>query len=40
MRFSKLTGCFYPEDIDYTELPGDLINVPQEDFEAAMARLP
>lgn len=40
MRFSKLTGCFYPEDLNYSELPGDLITVPQEDFDAAMTRLP
>lgn len=40
MRFSKTTGCFYPEDIGYAELPNDLIDVPQEDFDAAMARAP
>lgn len=40
MRFSKKTGCFYPEDIRYEDLPDDLIDVPQEDFDAAMARSP
>lgn len=40
MRFSKSTGCFYPESIDYSEFPADLIEVPQEDFDAAMARNP
>lgn len=40
MRFSKSTGCFYPEDVAYRELPADLIDVPQEDFHSAMARAP
>ena len=39
MRFSKQTGCFYPEDIDYKELPPDLITVRQEDFQAEAHRL-
>lgn len=38
MRFAKSTGCFYPEDFHYPELPLDTIDVPQEDFDAAMAR--
>lgn len=38
MRFAKSTGCFYPESINYTNLPDDIIDVPQEDFDAAMAR--
>lgn len=38
MRFSKSTGCFYPDDIHYTNLPDDLIDVPQKDFEMAMSR--
>lgn len=40
MRFSKLTGCFYPEGLGYSDLPDDIIDVPQEDFAAAMARNP
>lgn len=38
MRFSKTTQCFYPEDFYYPELPVDIIKVPQEDFDTAMAR--
>lgn len=40
MRFAKSTGCFYPESENYAELPADIIDVPQEDFDAAMARNP
>ena len=40
MRFSKTTGCFYPEDIDYPVLPSDLIEVSKPTFDAAMARSP
>lgn len=40
MRFSKQTGCFYPESEQYAELPADLIVVPQEDYDAAMSRGP
>lgn len=40
MRFSRTTGCFYPDDVLYSHLPDDLIDVTQEDFEAAMARAP
>ena len=38
MRFSKTAGCFYPGEIAYGDLPADIIDVPQEDFEAAMAK--
>lgn len=38
MKFSKTTGCFYPDDIHYTNPPDDLIEVQQADFETAMAR--
>lgn len=38
MKFSKTTGCFYPNDILYTNPPDDLIEVPQADFDTAMAR--
>lgn len=37
-RFSPSTGCFYPRDISYPELPDDLIDVSQKDFDAAMDR--
>lgn len=40
MRFSNTTKCFYPEGFDYADLPADIIEVPQEDFDAAMARNP
>lgn len=40
MRFSKSTGCFYPESEQYKELPADIIDVPQGDYDAAMARSP
>ncbi len=39
-RFSKSTGCFYPFSENYSALPNDLIEVPQEDFDSAMARNP
>lgn len=39
-RFSKQTGSFYPFSEHYAELPGDLIEVPLEDFNDAMARGP
>lgn len=38
MRFAKSTGCFYPENFEYPELPADIIDVPKEDFDGAMAR--
>lgn len=40
MKFSKKTGCFYPDDIHYQFIPDDLIEVPQEDADAAMNRHP
>lgn len=40
MRFSKTTGCFYPENITYSNLPSDLIEVTPDDAAAAMARTP
>lgn len=39
-RFSKSTGCFYPFDYNYGALPDDIIEVPQEDYEAASTRNP
>lgn len=38
MRFSASTGCFYPEELTYQQLPEDIVAVPYEDFEAAMKR--
>lgn len=40
MRFSKSTGCFYPESEQYAVLPDDIITVPEADYDAAMAREP
>jgi hypothetical protein len=40
MHFSKITQCFYPDDISYPELPVDIVDVPQEDFNNAMSRNP
>lgn len=40
MKFSKTTGCFYPQGIEYNDLPDDLIEVTQEEFDTAMARQP
>lgn len=37
-RYSKQTGTFYPFDISYAELPGDVIEVSLEDYRNAMAR--
>lgn len=38
MRFAKSTGCFYPEEIDYPQLPEDIITVSNEDYQLAMGR--
>ena len=40
MKFSKTTGCFYPNDIHYENPPTDLIEVTQDDHNAAMTRAP
>ena len=40
MRYSKNTGCFYPENVTYTAWPDDIIEVPQEDYDAASMREP
>ncbi len=37
MRFSKKTGCFYPDEINYEKLPDDLIEVAQDEFTNAMS---
>lgn len=38
MKFSKSTGCFYPDDIQYPNLPADIITVSADDYEAAIGR--
>ncbi len=38
MKFSKTTGCFYPDDIQYPNPPADLIAVTADDYNAAMSR--
>jgi hypothetical protein len=38
MKFSKTTGCFYPDDIQYPNPPADLIAVTGDDYNAAMSR--
>lgn len=40
MKFSKSTGCFYPDEIDYITMPDDVIEVSMSDFSSAMARRP
>lgn len=42
MKFSPSNLQFYPDDIGYemTDVPGDVIDVPPEDFAAAMDRAP
>jgi hypothetical protein len=36
MRYSPSTGGFYPESIDYPNLPEDLITITDEEHQAAM----
>lgn len=38
MRYSKTTGNFYPEEINYASLPDDIINVSHDDYAMAMNR--
>ena len=40
MKFSKTTGCFYPDDIHYPNPPDDLDNISEEDYVLAMSRVP
>jgi len=40
MKFSKSTGCFYPEELQYQELPPDAVDVPVDDFDRSMGRAP
>lgn len=37
-RYSKQTGCFYPFDQNYAELPADTVEVNTDDYFAAMNR--
>jgi hypothetical protein len=37
-RYSKTTGTFYPLDIDYPNLPADVVEVSKSDFDTAMSR--
>ena len=37
MKYSKTTGCFYPKEIFYAEVPNDLQDVNAGEFERAMA---
>lgn len=36
MRYSKITGGFYPVSENYTNLPTDLIDITDADYNAAM----
>lgn len=38
MKFSKSTGCFYPDDIQYPNPPADLIAVTADEYNAVMLR--
>lgn len=38
MKFSPSTLCFYPDDIEYPDLPADIVDVPESEFLAAMQR--
>ena len=38
IQYSPSTGNFYPDEIDYSSLPDDLIEVDDDDFTAAMGR--
>ena len=38
--YSPSTGCFYPRDIAYAEIPADAIEATDDQFAAAMARGP
>lgn len=39
MRYSPSTKGFYPEDMDYPNLPTDLIQIPEEKFQELQAGL-
>ena len=38
IRYSPTQKSFYPYDIDYADLPADIIDVPLEDFQAVLAK--
>lgn len=37
MKFSKVTGGFYSPDVNYDDLPDDLISVSPDDYHRAMS---
>jgi len=38
MKYSKKIGCFYPDEIQYKELPEDLVSVSDSDYSRIMSR--
>ena len=40
MKFSKTTGSFYPEEINYKSFPDDIIEVSDADYQLAVIRKP
>ena len=40
MKYSKTTGCFYPEWGIYEDMPGDLIEATEEELTAVLNRAP
>lgn len=38
MKYSKTTKCFYPKEIQYANLPADIIEIEQTYYDKAMAR--
>jgi len=38
MKYSKITGCFYPSWGKYNNLPADTIEVTEDEFSAAMSK--
>lgn len=40
MKYSKTTGNFFPDDLNYTTLPADIIEVTTDEFNTAMSRNP
>lgn len=40
MRFSLTTQSFYPDNVEYTDLPTDLVEVSDAEYTLAVHRLP
>jgi len=38
IKYSPSTGNFYPSSVAYRNLPNDLVEISQEDYDAAMSR--